>query len=113
MRSGSPAIDVESNVQTGCNYSQIWPLQQGLGVHVDRRRSDLDVPSRVAGRLRRTTKIGDNADKIFSTITVDSSHQVHIALSVRHNDDPVGFVAQCTVNNGNCAEKPQPTDLYW
>src|SRR5205823_6217951 len=53
-----------------------------------------------------------NADKIFSTITVDSSHQVHIALSVRHNDDPVRFVAQCQVNQGNCQETPQRTDLY-
>src|SRR6266487_2706676 len=28
------------------------PLQQGLGLRVDRRRSDVDVPPRVAGRLR-------------------------------------------------------------
>jgi uncharacterized repeat protein (TIGR01451 family) len=31
---------------------------------------------------------------------------------VRHGDDPVGFVAQCQLNNGNCQETPQPTDLY-
>jgi uncharacterized repeat protein (TIGR01451 family) len=31
---------------------------------------------------------------------------------VRHNDDPVGFVAQCQLNQGNCAETPQATDLY-
>jgi uncharacterized repeat protein (TIGR01451 family) len=64
------------------------------------------------GAFNTTTKIGDNADKIFSTITVDSGHQVHIALSVRHNDDPVGFVTQCQVNQGNCQETPQRTDLY-
>jgi uncharacterized repeat protein (TIGR01451 family) len=43
---------------------------------------------------------------------VDSAHQVHIALSVRHNDDPLGFVTQCQLNQGACAETPQPTDLY-
>src|SRR5207244_10086030 len=58
------------------------------------------------------TKIGHNADKIFATFTVDTSHQVHVALPTRHNDDPLGFVTQCQVNQGACAENPQATDLY-
>jgi hypothetical protein len=35
-----------------------------------------------------------------------------VSLSVRHKDDPVGFVAQCQINQGNCQETPRRTDLY-
>jgi uncharacterized repeat protein (TIGR01451 family) len=104
--------DVASNVATLCNYSQIGPFNKAwVSVSTD---GGSTWTSHLAwqGAFDNTTKVGDNADKIFSTITVDSSHQVHIALSVRHNDDPVGFVAQCQVNQGNCQETPQPTDLY-
>src|SRR6266487_2297441 len=104
--------DVESNVQTGCNYSQIGPFNKAW-VSVSTDGGDT-WNSHLAwqGAFDTLTKIGDNADKIFSTITVDTAHQVHIELSVRHNDDPVGFVTQCTVNNGVCQETPQSTDLY-
>jgi uncharacterized repeat protein (TIGR01451 family) len=104
--------DVESNVHTGCNYSQIGPFNKAwVSVSTD---GGTTWTSHLAwqGAFDSVTKIGDNADKIFSTITVDSSHQVHIALSVRHNDDPLGFVTQCQVNQGNCEETPQGTDLY-
>jgi uncharacterized repeat protein (TIGR01451 family) len=104
--------DVESNVQTGCNYSQIGPFNKAW-VSTSTDGGDTWTSSLAwEGAFDPTTKIGDNADKIFSTITVDAAHQVHIALSVRHNDDPVGFVAQCTVNSGTCQETPQATDLY-
>jgi len=107
--------DVASNLVTGCNYSQIGPFNKAwVSVSTDGGNT---WASHLAwqGDFNTTTKIGDNADKIFSTITVDAAqpiHQVHIALSVRHNDDPVGFVAQCQLNQGNCSETPQPTDLY-
>jgi uncharacterized repeat protein (TIGR01451 family) len=104
--------DVESNFQTGCNYSQIGPFNKAW-VSVSSDGGTTWTPHLAwQGGFDPVTKIGDNADKIFSTITVDSGHQVHIALSVRHNDDPVGFVAQCTANAGTCEETPQPTDLY-
>jgi uncharacterized repeat protein (TIGR01451 family) len=104
--------DVESNIQTGCNYSQIGPFDKAwVSVSND---GGTTWSSHLAwqGTFDSLTKIGDNADKIFSTITVDTAHQVHIELSVRHNDDPVGFVTQCTVNNGVCQETPQNTDIY-
>ena len=104
--------DVESNVHTGCNYSQIGPFNKAwVSTSADGGNT---WTSHLAwqGAFDQVTKIGDNADKIFSTITVDSAHQVHIALTVRHNDDPVGFVTQCQVNQGNCEETPQPTDVY-
>jgi uncharacterized repeat protein (TIGR01451 family) len=104
--------DVESNLQTGCNYSQIGPFNKAwVSVSTD-GGTTWDSHLAWQGAFDPTSKIGDNADKIFSTITVDAAHQVHIALSVRHDDDPVGFVTQCTVNNGNCQETPQTTDLY-
>jgi uncharacterized repeat protein (TIGR01451 family) len=104
--------DAESNVQTGCNYSQIGPFNKAW-VSVSTDGGDT-WSSHLAwqGAFDSVSKIGDNADKIFSTITVDSAHQAHVALSVRHNDDPVGFVLQCQTNGGNCSETPQPTDLY-
>jgi uncharacterized repeat protein (TIGR01451 family) len=104
--------DVESNLQTGCNYSQIGPFNKAW-VSVSTDGGDTWT-SHLAweGAFDTVTKIGDNADKIFSTITVDASHQVHIELSVRHNDDPVGFVIQCTINGGVCEETPQNTDIY-
>jgi uncharacterized repeat protein (TIGR01451 family) len=104
--------DVESNVHTGCNYSQIGPFNKAwVSVSTDGGNT---WTSHLAwqGAFDPVTKVGDNADKIFSTITVDSGHQVHIALTVRHNDDPVTFVAQCTANAGTCQETPQPTDVY-
>jgi uncharacterized repeat protein (TIGR01451 family) len=104
--------DVESNVHTGCNYSQIGPFNKAwVSVSND---GGTTWTSHLAwqGAFDSVTKIGDNADKIFSTITVDTSHQVHVALSTRHNDDPLGFVTQCQVNQGACAEDPQATDLY-
>src|SRR2546429_5075144 len=84
--------DVESNVHTGCNYSQIGPFNKAwVSVSNDGGNT---WTSHLAwqGAFDSVTKIGDNADKTFSTTTVDSAHQVHIALSVRHNDDPLGFV---------------------
>jgi uncharacterized repeat protein (TIGR01451 family) len=104
--------DVQSNLGTGCNYSQIGPFDKAwVSVSSD---GGANWTSHLAwqGNFNATSLTGDNADKIFSTITVDSAHQVHIALSVRHNDDPVGFTTQCAVNNGNCSETPQLTDLY-
>jgi uncharacterized repeat protein (TIGR01451 family) len=104
--------DVQSNVATGCNYSQIGPFNKAW-VSVSSDGGTTWTPHLAwQGAFDAVTKIGDNADKIFSTITVDSAHQIHIALSVRHNDDPVGFVAQCQINQGACSETPQPTDLY-
>jgi uncharacterized repeat protein (TIGR01451 family) len=104
--------DTASNVITGCNYSQIGPFNKAwVSTSTD---GGATWSSHLAweGAFDPATKIGDNADKIFSTITVDTGHQVHVALSVRHNDDPVGFVAQCQLNQGNCQETPQRTDLY-
>jgi len=106
--------DVESNIQTGCNYSQIGPFNKAW--------VSTGVPSAIpgiytwtshlawTGQIDPLTKIGDNADKIFATIAVDQSAQVHVALPVRHHDDPLGFVLDCEINP-ECQEDPQQTDL--
>src|SRR5438874_895758 len=56
-------------------------------------------------------------DLVYVTVSTDggktfSSPQIHIALSTRHDDDPLGFVTQCQVNQGICEEAPKATDLY-
>jgi hypothetical protein len=57
------------------------------------------------------TNIGDNAGKIFSTISQDQGGQIHIGLCVRHNDDPKGFLLACE-QSSNCLETDNPTDMY-
>jgi hypothetical protein len=106
--------DVESNIQTGCNYSQIGPFNKAW--------VSTGVPSGVpgvytwtshaawTGAIDPVTKIGDNASKIFATITVDQGGQVHVVLPVRHNDDPLGYVLACEIDP-SCQEPPQQTDL--
>ena len=102
--------DVASNVVTGCNYSQIGPFNKAwVSSSSD---GGLTWTSHLAwqGAFDQTTKIGDNADKIFGTISVDTAGQVHVLLPVRTNDDPVGFVAACETSS-SCQETPQPTNL--
>jgi hypothetical protein len=102
--------DVASNVVTGCNYSQIGPFDKAwVSVSTD---GGLTWTSHLAwqGAFDQSTKIGDNADKIFGTISVDRAGQVHVLLPVRTNDDPVGFVASCETGS-TCQEQPQPTNL--
>lgn len=106
--------DVQSNVQTGCNYSQIGPFNKAW--------VSTGVPSGIPGVYTWTshlawsgpidpiTKVGDNASKIFATIAADQSGQVHVVVPVRHNDDPLGFVLNCEIDP-NCQEAPQQTDL--
>lgn len=103
--------DVVSNATTGCNYSQIGPFDKAwVSVSTD---SGTTWTSHLAwqGAFDPSTKIGDNADKIFGTISVDRGGEPQVMLSVRHQDDPVGFVADCETNP-SCQEAPHPTDLY-
>jgi hypothetical protein len=102
--------DVASNVTTGCNYSQIGPFDKAwVSVSTD---GGTTWTSHLAwqGNFDPVTKIGDNADKIFGTISVDQTGQVHVLLPVRTNDDPVGFTAGCETNPA-CQEDPQPTNI--
>jgi uncharacterized repeat protein (TIGR01451 family) len=102
---------VAQNVVTGCNYSQIGPFTKAWVS----RSTDGGLTWAPAlawhGAYDVTTNIGDNAGKIFSTISQDTSGQVHIGLSVRHNDDPRAFLLDCETNS-NCLEAPNPTDMY-
>jgi len=102
--------DVVANLTTGCNYSQIGPFDKAwVSVSTD---GGLTWTSHLAwqGSFDPQTKVGDNANKIFATISVDQAGQVHVVLPVRANDDPVGFTADCETNP-SCQEDPQPTNL--
>ena len=102
--------DVASNATTGCNYSQIGPFDKAwVSTSTD---GGLTWTSHLAwqGQFDQTTNTGDNADKIFGTISVDRAGQVHVMLPVRTNDDPVGFVTGCETGSA-CQEAPQPTNL--
>jgi hypothetical protein len=97
--------DVESNAQTGCNYSQIGPFNKAwLSTSTD-GGATWTAHQAWLGNFDLVTKIGDNADKIFASFDVDQAGQIQVALPVRHDDDPVTFAATGT-------ELPQSTDLY-
>jgi uncharacterized repeat protein (TIGR01451 family) len=103
--------DVAQNIITGCNYSQIGPFTKAW---VSRSMDGgLTWAPALAyqGAYNPTTNVGDNAGKIFSTITQDKGGQIHIGLSVRHNDDPRQFVLDCQLSS-SCLENPNPTDMY-
>jgi hypothetical protein len=102
--------DVVQNEVSGCNYSQLGPFDKAW-VSKSTDGGLTWTPSLVwHGNLDITTQVGDNADKLFGTIAIDRSGQVHVVLPVRTNDDPVGFVADCETNP-DCSEAPEPTDL--
>jgi uncharacterized repeat protein (TIGR01451 family) len=103
--------DVASNALTGCNYSQIGPFNKAwVSTSTDGGQTWV---SHLAwqGVLDVTSRTGDNADKTFATLAVDSAGQVHVAIPVRHGDDPLGFVEACTANPSTCRENPNDTDL--
>jgi hypothetical protein len=102
--------DVVANATTGCNYSQLGPFDKAwVSTSVD---GGLTWTSHLAwqGAFDPQTKIGDNANKIFGTISVDRSGQVHVLLPVRRNDDPNGYATDCETNP-SCQETPEPTEL--
>src|ERR1700736_5637548 len=103
--------DVAQNVTTGCNYSQIGPFPKAwVSKSTDGGTTWTPVLA-YQGAFDATTNIGDNAGKIFSTISEDTSGQIHIGLSVRHNDDPKAFLLACE-QSSSCLESPNPTDMY-
>jgi hypothetical protein len=103
--------DVAQNVTTGCNYSQIGPFPKAwVSKSTDGGTTWTPVLA-FQGAFDATTNIGDNAGKIFSTISEDTSGQIHIGLSVRHNDDPKAFLLACE-QSSSCLESPNPTDMY-
>ena len=103
--------DVAQNVATGCNYSQIGPFTKAWVSRSTDAGTTWTPALAFQGAFDPTTFVGDNAGKIFSTITQDTGGQIHIGLSVRHNDNPRQFVLDCQVS-ANCLEAPNATDMY-
>jgi uncharacterized repeat protein (TIGR01451 family) len=103
--------DVAQNVITGCNYSQIGPFTKAWVSRSTDGGTTWSPALAWQGAFDPTTNIGDNAGKIFTTISQDQSGQVHIGLSVRHNDNPRQFVLDCQMSS-NCRENPNATDMY-
>jgi hypothetical protein len=56
------------------------------------------------GAFNAVTNVGDNANKIFGTISIDRAGQVHVLLPVRRGDDPLTFTTSGT-------EAPAETQL--
>jgi uncharacterized repeat protein (TIGR01451 family) len=103
--------DVVVNEITGCNYSNIGPFPKAWVSKSTDGGTNWTPVLAYHGAFDITTNIGDNAGKIFSTISEDTSGQIHIGLSVRHNDDPRAFFLACQTDP-NCLESPNPTDMY-
>ncbi len=102
--------DVTANTASGCNYSQLGPFDKAwVSVSTD-GGTTWTAYQAWHGKYDPTTLQGDNADKIFGTISVDQAGQVHVMLPVRHHDDPVGYTTGCQTNS-ECQEAPRPTRL--
>jgi len=102
--------DVAANLTSGCNYSQLGPFNKAWVSSSSDGGVTWEAHLAWKGAFDPATKIGDNADKIFGTIAVDRSGQIHVALAVRKSDDPTGYVASCETGS-TCQEAPEPTDL--
>lgn len=102
--------DVASNVTTGCNYSQVGPFNKAWVSTSTDGGTTWKAHLAWQGSFDPVTKIGSNADKIFGAISIDKAGEPQVALSVRTQDDPVGYVAACETDP-NCQETPQPTNL--
>ncbi len=102
--------DATANSTSGCNYSQLGPFNKAWVSVTHDQGLTWSTYQAWQGRYDMATQQGDNADKIFGTISVDDAGQVHVLLPVRHHDDPVGYTTDCQTNS-NCKEKPQPTNL--
>lgn len=79
----------------GCNYSQLGPFDQAWVSTSTDGGTTWATQLAWHGAYDPVSHVGDNADKIFGAIAVDAAGQLHVLLPVRHNDDPVRFVAQC------------------
>ncbi len=103
--------DAPSNAGTGCNYSQIGPFDRAFVARTKDEGATWKTHLAWHGQFDTSSRIGDNADKIFATIDIDQAGEIYVGMGVRHHDDPAGFVQQCETNNGDCQEKPEQTDL--
>jgi uncharacterized repeat protein (TIGR01451 family) len=102
--------DVVVNETTGCNYSEIGPFPKAwVSKSTDGGTTWTPVLA-WQGAFDPLTNIGDNSSEGFATISQDSSGQIHVGLSVRHNDDPRAFFLACQTDD-NCRETPNTTDM--
>jgi uncharacterized repeat protein (TIGR01451 family) len=102
--------DVLVNETTGCNYSEIGPFPKAwVSKSTDGGTTWTPVLA-WQGAFDPVTNIGDNSSEGFATISEDTSGQIHIGLSVRHNDDPRAFFLACQTDD-NCRETPNTTDM--
>jgi uncharacterized repeat protein (TIGR01451 family) len=103
--------DVAQNITTGCNYTNAGPFPKAWVSRSTDGGTTFSPVLAWQGAFNLMTNIGDNAGKIFSTISQDKAGQIHIGLCVRHNDDPVGFLLACE-QSSSCLESPNQTDMY-
>jgi uncharacterized repeat protein (TIGR01451 family) len=106
--------DVAENTATGCNVTQIGPYDKAWVT----KSSNDGLTWAIAGFgpawtgfYDPTTDTGDNANKIFGSLAVDYSGQIHVLLTVRKKDQPLQYVVGCENPLGSCVESKADTDL--
>ena len=106
--------DVVQNTATGCNVTQIGPYDKAWVTKSTNDGLTWTIASfgpAWTGFYDPTTNIGDNANKIFGSLAVDYSGQVHVVLTVRKKDQPLQYVVGCENPLGSCVESKADTDL--
>jgi uncharacterized repeat protein (TIGR01451 family) len=108
--------DVAQNTATGCNITQIGPFNKAWVTKSTNDGLTWTIPSTGpawTGFFDPTTDTGDNANKLFGSVAVDYSGQVHVLLTARKKDQPLQFVVGCQNPLGSCVETKADTDLVF
>lgn len=93
---------------SGCNYSEIGPFTKAwVSVSHDLGATWNPVLA-WHGAFDLAARTGDNASKLFATITVGRDGQVHVVVPARRMDDPTRLAVTCPVE---CVENSAKTDL--
>jgi uncharacterized repeat protein (TIGR01451 family) len=108
--------DVAQDVITGCNITQIGPFNKAWVTKSTNDGLTWTIPSTGpawTGFFDPTTVTGDNANKLFGSVAVDYSGQVHVLLTARKKDQPLQFVINCENPQSTCVETKADTDLVF
>jgi uncharacterized repeat protein (TIGR01451 family) len=108
--------DVAQDVMTGCNITQIGPFNKAWISKSTNDGLTWTIPSAGpawTGFFDPTTDTGDNANKLFGSVSVDYAGQVHVLVTARKKDQPLQYVAACQNPVGSCIENKADTDLVF
>jgi hypothetical protein len=98
--------DAFANTVSGCNYTSLGPFTKAWVATSTDGGASWSAHLAWYGRYDPITHVGDDNDMGFVSIAVDRAHQVHVAMAVRQNNDPIEYTAQCAIDP-SCQQGPE------